>query len=215
MALKVRIDPIEQVTQATLNAALSEAEQRQAAADFVWAGIEEAQQINERAIGRKPKYTINKPIDRIDPRRDQVIVEFDLFVGVLAWIKQELVARSPRRSGDYIRGHKLYADGQEIDDASKAPNASEYVFANTVPYARKIEIGKTESGRSFVIQVEPRIYERVAQDARSRFGNTASIKFAYRTISDAYSLRRSAGRGKARRAGAAVQSPAIIVTLRG
>lgn len=215
MGIKVRIDPVEQFTQASINAALSDEEQRQAAAEFVRDGIEEAQRINQQAIGRKPKYTISKPLERINPAKDEVFVEFDLFVGVLAWIKQELIARSPRVSGDYIRGHQLFADGQEVTDASKPPDASEYVFINTVPYARKIEIGKTKSSRSFVIQVEPRIYERVAIDARSRFGNVASIKFGYRTSTNAYSLRRSSGRRRDRRSGAPVQSPAIIVTLRG
>ena len=58
-----------------------------------------------------------------------------------------------------------------VTDPVAPPLASEYVFLNTVPYARKIEIGKTESGRDFVIQVPNRIYERTANDAQARFGN--------------------------------------------
>lgn len=214
MGLKVRIDPVEQFTQATVNAALSEMEQRQAAIEFVRDGIAEAQRINKQAIGREPKYTLSKRLEQINPAKDEVFVEFDLFVGVLDWIKQELVARSPRVSGEYIRGHKLFADGQEVANASKPPDAEEYVFINTVPYARKIEIGKTQAGRAFVIQVEPHIYERVAQDARSRFGNVAKISFGYRAASNAYSLQHSAGRRRDRQRGSSVQSPAIIVTLR-
>lgn len=213
MAFKARIDPIEQVTTASLNALLSGPEAKQVAAAFVRDGINEAQVINEKAIGRKPKYTVSKSLEQINPAKDEIVVEFDLFVGVLDWIKQELIARSPRVAGGYIGGHKFYADGHEADIA-KPPEAAEYVFANVVPYARKIEIGKTKAGRAFVIQVKPRIYERVAQDARARFGNAAKITFGYRGASS-YSLRRGSGRRRDRQSGSAVQSPAIIVSLRG
>jgi hypothetical protein len=55
----------------------------------------------------------------------------------------------------------------------------EVVISNPVPYARKIEIGKTRSGRPFVIQVPPRIYERAAMALRSKYRNVASIRFTY------------------------------------
>ncbi len=57
--------------------------------------------------------------------------------------------------------------------------AQGYIFLNPVVYARKLEIGKTESGRDFLVSVPNRIYERTANDARSKFGNIAKIRFSY------------------------------------
>jgi hypothetical protein len=69
------------------------------------------------------------------------------------------------------------ADGNEVTPGGAIPQATQYVFVNEQPYAHKIEIGTTESGRAFVIQVPNRIYERVANDAMSRFEKIASIIF--------------------------------------
>lgn len=202
MAIRARIDPVEKITTAQLLATLSEPEQRRAAAEFVRQGIAEADGINQRILGRIPPRTITvdgrqgASIEAVNPNGGQVIVEYDLMMDTLKWIGDTLVARSPRVSGDYIRGHTLFADGREIPISGNIPAAEEYTFLNTVPYARKIEIGKTKSGRAFVIQVPNRIYERTARDAKSRFGNSANINFSYR----------AAGGDRV---------PAIIVRLRG
>lgn len=107
---------------------------------------------------------------------------------VLSFIAQELRDRSPVLTGAYREAHELYADGQMIANAAdvtedmELPEAGEFSFTNTLPYARKIEIGKTKSGRSFVINAEPNLYERVAADARARFGNSADIRFEMRAV---------------------------------
>ena len=95
--------------------------------------------------------------------------------------------RSPRVSGRYIRGHRLFIDGGEFIGKDIPVGAEEYTFINTVPYARKIEIGKTKSGRAFVLQVPNRIYERTAKDARRRVGNSVDVKFTYTSLSGAAS----------------------------
>jgi hypothetical protein len=106
--------------------------------------------------------------------------------------------------------------------------AREYTFINMVPYARRIEIGKTKSGRSFALQVENRIYERTAKDAKAKFGKAADIQFGYRESVGAYSLKQDqvsryfiGGRiyhaptiRKDRAKGTAVSTPAIIVRLK-
>lgn len=109
-------------------------------------------------------------------------------VEVLAWIAKELLDRSPVVSGAYRDAHTLYADqsvvmaASEVSDDADVPDAEEYSFTNTTPYARKIEIGKTKAGRDFVIQVPNRIYERVAQDAQARFRGAAEISFEMRAV---------------------------------
>jgi|SRR5580765_120674 hypothetical protein len=88
---------------------------------------------------------------------------------------------SPVRSGLYAKSHTIYVDGREV---ARAPTVmtQEVVISNPVPYARKIEIGKTKSGRAFVIQVPNRIYERTARALQQRYRNVANIKFKYLTI---------------------------------
>ena len=75
-----------------------------------------------------------------------------------------------------------------------------------MPYTRKIEIGKTKSGRPFVLQVEGRVYERAAADAKRRFGNLAQIAFTWRDV--------TAGGAKRRGSKSTSRQPAIIVTAR-
>jgi hypothetical protein len=187
MAVKAKIDPVEKVTAATLRADMTAPEQRRAAADFVRVGIAEADSINRQILGRLPPRTITvdgregAALETVNPDGGQIIVEYDVgLVDAVRFIAETLVQRSPRRSGKYIAGHTLFADGMETTIGGTIPNAEEYTFLNTVPYARKIEIGKTKSGRAFVIQVPNRIYERAATAARSRFGNQAQISFTYR-----------------------------------
>lgn len=235
MAIRIKVDPVARTTEASIRAHLTSTEQRQAAAAFASAGIEEAKQANQRILGRSPPYTVTvdgrqgAALDTVNPDGGSIVVEFDLVADVLGWIAQTLIDRSPEISGDYKRGHKLFADGQEVAVGGDIPPADQYTFINVVPYARKIEVGKTEGGRDFVIQVPNKIYERTAKDAKARFGNLADIQFGYAQAIGAYTLKRNqaarhflkGGRvyvePKQRRdrvAGAAVVPPAIIVTYK-
>jgi hypothetical protein len=88
---------------------------------------------------------------------------------------------SPVRTGLYAKSHTIYVNGQPTARAPKTLT-EEVIISNPVPYARKIEIGKTRSGRPFVIQVPNRIYERAAKALRSRYRNVATIEYNYITI---------------------------------
>jgi hypothetical protein len=186
--LTIKIDPVEKFTEVDVRNDISLPEQKASVAAYVQAGIDEAKNTNRLVLGRVPPFTVTvdgregAPLDSVNPDGGSIIVEFELVGDVLTWIAQTLVDRSPRVSGDYIHGHTLYADGIEVDPFSVIPSASVYVFTNSVPYSRKIEIGKTEAGRNFVIQVENRIYQRTADDAKSKYGNIAKIRFTYQPL---------------------------------
>lgn len=111
----------------------------------------------------------------------------DVDYGTLQWIAQKLIDSSPVVSGDYRDHHTLFGDGEVIATANDIvsgadiPNAKTYYYSNPVPYARRLEVGVTKSGRAFVIQVPPHIYERVANEASGKFDN-ADIRFAFATI---------------------------------
>jgi hypothetical protein len=220
MALTVRIQPVEKSVAAIIRADLEPAAQKKAAAAFARAGIDEATATNRQILGREPPLTItvdgrkNAPLESVNPDGGTIIAEWELVEGLLQWIAAELVARSPVVSGAYKRGHTLFADGTEVPVGGRIPPADEYVFINLVPYARRIEVGKTKAGRDFVIQVPNHIYERTAKDARGRFGNQADIKFALRDATGAYRLRHSVGRRKDRQRGSSVSAPAIVIKHR-
>jgi hypothetical protein len=188
MALSIKIDPVEKITEVDVANDISLPEQRKEVASFVQAGIDEAKAQNRSILGRVPPFTVTvdgregAPLESVNPDGGSVVVEFELVGDVLSWIAQTLLDRSPVVSGDYRKGHTLFADGVEVDPLGVIPPADVYLFTNSVPYARKIEIGETEKGQPFVIQVPNRIYERTAADAKAKYGNIASIKFTYQAL---------------------------------
>lgn len=131
-----------------------------------------------------------------------IVYRYRYFGEVVAVARKALDDASPQVSGAYKAGHKLFVNGAMVATLpTNLKPGDEVMLANLVPYARKIEIGKTKSGRAFVIQVPNRIYERVAKGLQPRFRNSAKITFAYVSISGAHLTRK---RG-------AVKAPAIII----
>lgn len=215
MAIKVRLDPIATTLRVMVGGG-SEQAQRKMVGDFARAEIAKGDEINRRVLGRVPPKEVTvdgklgAALESVKLNRGTIVVEWEIFTDVLTWIADELRRQSPRISGEYIRGHRLLADGVEIPVSTAPKPAEVYTFLNIVPYARKIEIGKTKAGRDFVIQVPNRIYERVATAARSRFGNVADIRFTYREPLRAYRLR-----GVGKRKSQALRAPAITVKIKG
>lgn len=137
---------------------------------------------------------------------------------------------SPVKSGDYVRSHTLFVNGVSVAalPADLKPS-DEIMIVNPIPYARKLEIGKTKSGRDFLVSVPNKIYERVAKNMLiPRYRNVAKIEFAYVTVPDAYRYKANnakrnwlANKGrwyvqprqhKDRVKGAVVQAPAIVIS---
>jgi hypothetical protein len=228
LAVRTRITPIAQTIKLLVANTISPQAQQEAAASFAQGAIDEADATNRRVLGRVPPRTITvdgregAPLASVKPDGGSIIVEYELVADVLVWIGDTLRSRSPVVSGAYRDGWTLLADGQEIAIGDDIPSADEYTFVNTVPYARKIEVGLTESGRAFVIQVPNRIAERTATDAASRFGNMAKIKSTFIALENAYVLKNDAvshsrpGRRRriSARAGSEITYPAITVTLK-
>lgn len=188
MATRTRIEPIETWVQLVVDEELSPKARAQHVADYARTRIGEVQAANQRVMGKVSPVKVfvderlNAPLESVDPDRGRIVAEFDLALDVLRWIATRLRESSPVISGEYRNGHRLFADGTEIAAGADVPEVEEYAFTNLAPYARRLEVGKTKSGRAFVIQVEPRIYERVAREARGRFGNIAEIGYTFRAI---------------------------------
>lgn len=226
MSIRTKIEPIEDWVKLTVDETLSPAARSEAIADFARERIADAEQANKTVLGRVPRVEVfvdgrfGAALDTVKPDHGVIVAEFDLVTDVMRWIGDTLRDRSPVVSGAYRDAHTLFADGREVPLGAVIPYAEEYVFLNPLPYARKIEIGKTKSGRNFVVQVPNRIYERTAKDAKSRFGNIAKIRFSYRAPIGGRILNyQSAGTARAalsRRGGLERTSrvPAITLKLR-
>lgn len=138
-----------------------------------------------------------------------------------------LWAASPVQSGRYRNSHTILLNGKQVADLPAALIVGDVIaIVNPVPYARRIEIGKTQAGRDFVIQIPNRIYERVAKSKlMPKYRNVASITFGYIDIEGAalikgglgasYAVKTKAGRTVQRKrrqqVGKAVQAPAIFI----
>lgn len=134
---------------------------------------------------------------------------------------------SPVRSGRYRNSHMILLNGTQVADLPASLKATDrIVIVNPVPYARRIEIGKTEAGRDFVLSVPNRIYERVAKNKlMPKYRNVAKIRFGYLELTGAetikgklgasYAVKTKAGRTVQRKrrqqVGKAVQAPAIFI----
>lgn len=120
-----------------------------------------------------------------------IVYRYQYLREVIQFALDELRKASPVVSGDYVRSHTIYINGTagvfDIDQLNKPLRSGHEIFiSNPVPYARRIEVGKTKDGRAFVIQVQPKIYENVTKLVQAKYRNLAKITFGYATLPDAY-----------------------------
>lgn len=101
-----------------------------------------------------------------------------------------LKQRSPRRSGAYIEGLLVFVDGDPAGFQAITIDTREVRFVASVPYARRLEVGKDESGGPFVKQVATHIVEETAIVAKRKFSDLAYISYEYVDLSGAWALSR-------------------------
>lgn len=200
--LALRIEPIEQDIRVFINDNTNSKAVSAAIASAARDALDEALDINTRAMGYAPHYdtfvdgVMGAPIDNV---RRVIVFDFDLINESIGWIHDRLRAISPVLTGEYRSKHLLYADGREVPPDTLPPPALEYVFLNEVPYARKIERGLSK-------QAPEGVYQVVAAEASTRFKKLARIRFSYREFALA--------QGANSRARRDARQPAIIISLR-
>ncbi len=185
MDVSARIEPIDRIIAVIYSESLSPQAQSRKLAQVARFAIDEASEHNRRVLGRIPPYKVwvdgaeGVLLERVRPD-GRIVAEYEVISDVLLFISAELESVSPKFKGRYSKSHVLFADGVEIFPGSAVPDASEYVFISSVPYARKIEganFRKPLSG-----QAPNGVYEITAAKARSRFGNVARIKYSFRSL---------------------------------
>jgi hypothetical protein len=180
VSVRTKVEPIDRDIAVIIGEELAPEARRDKLVEFARGALVDAQQQNARVLGRVPPHETFVDGARAETflavKPDGTIVfEFALLQDLFEWIRAQLVAHSPVLTGRYSKGHIFLADGVEIPDGVLSPDASEWVFANVEPYARKIERGQSP-------QAPDGVYEAVAVMAAKKFGNLARIRFTYRTL---------------------------------
>ncbi len=220
MRIETKIEPIDRDIELIFAEELSPQTRSVKLAEFAREALAQAEQQNERVLGHVPPHETfvdgspGRSVDTVAPD-GTIIFEFELLTDLFTWVHEQLVVHSPVLSGRYSKSHLFYADGAEIDINGQIPQASEYVFVNIQPYARKIERGESPSAPEGV-------YEAVATLARQRFGNLARIRFEYRvpvggiTPLDAWTgrTRQRQRTGRKRSSEQNQRQPAIVITVK-
>jgi hypothetical protein len=179
----------------------------------------------KQRFGVEPKWTgfgdvPGKPVEQAEK---MVVFKYIYLQEIIQVFLKALRDASPVQSGRYKDSHGLYINGVHVPDDTQIREGEEVWIANPVVYARRLEVGKTESGRDFLVSPENRIYERTASKLASRYANAAKIKMGYVTMPDAYEIKgllpkkyiAKGGvlRTRRQQVGAPVRSPAIFIDL--
>jgi len=171
----------------------------------------------ERFVDGQP----NKPLSQVNPA-GFTLTRFELLTNVVDEAIKALVLASPvgpAKGGHYRDDHWLFVNGQRRDFGIEGSTVilaanDNVIIVNLRPYSRKIEGGARERFRGRMtnrrpglsVQAPNGVYEITARDLQRRFGNVASIRFAYRGLVGAPS---PAGRARQDR------YPALEISARG
>lgn len=123
----------------------------------------------------------DRPFEEVKPT-GQIVVIYDYRAECIYACLQELVARSPIRSGRYRRSHTVMLGTtplppMTVPTAAQLRSVNMITIFNPVPYAARLEFGKTKSGRAFVRQVEPHIYENAMGVVAREFRAVCSLSY--------------------------------------
>ena len=153
------------------------------------------------------------PIDAATDR-STIIIEYEYLREIAAWLLDTLERGAVRgESGVYSRSFVLLVDGVEAQVSAITHDTQSFVVANTQPYARRLEVGKTKSGSPFIVDDSRyRYVDSVAKAAKARFGNVALVRHTFVTLSGAYRLRRAQGKRRDRQAGSEISYPGVRVS---
>lgn len=140
--------------------------------------IEKQDDVNDRTLGRDVKYKTSvdgKPSNKLETAKHRIVAEWDLLETMFQDILTMLRDASPFITGKYRESITLFADNAPVAITQGLPDAGEYFFAATVPYARKIERGSS-------LQAPDGVFEAVASVASKRFGNVARVRYGFRAV---------------------------------
>lgn len=143
-----------------------------------------------------------------------IILQWHYLREIATVAMSRLRARAPERSGDYKRGLKLFVGDAEatLSAAGIPAGAQRLTIVATVPYSRRLEIGKDSAGGPFVVQVAPHIVAETAALVAKDYAGVAAVKFIFEDVAGPGVRRASTGSRRAdRQRDVALRYPAIRV----
>lgn len=163
---------------------------------FVALKLAEVQQINRGALGYAPNYkttvdgqqsgsVLNLKVDG-----GKAVFDFEVAdpIEVVEAALKALRDGSPVVSGAYRDAHTVFVEGEEVENLQEIKPSDQVIIANPIPYARRLEIGKTKSGRDFIVQAPNRLYERVTDQLITKFEGRFKIQFRYLELEGAHQI---------------------------
>lgn len=156
--------------QALIDDTLSDAAQARMFSELVAEITSEIKQLDERILQHPVEVTrlVDGVAGTITSIHQTVTLEFAISEDILGFIANLLAMHSPvgsgvdKHPGQYKFSNKLYGDGILVSDISRPPQAKEFIFINTLPYAGKIASGESS-------QAPNGVYEVVANESQKRF----------------------------------------------
>lgn len=109
-----------------------------------------------------------------------ILLDWNYLQEAVATVVAYLRKHAPVVKGDWKASIGVEVDGRLVDPAAPIPREAKdaYVYVNT-PYARRLEIGKDESGGPFVTQVPMHFVEQSVLLFRSSMKSLATFKFTF------------------------------------
>lgn len=132
----------------------------------------------------------DKPIPQIEPF-GVAVFSFHYGADVVQFALETLRALSPVESGDYRSGHYVFVNGARVEDLSAVTSASQILIANTLPYARRLEMPSkwrygSLKGQVRGWSVQPQvpqpadsIYRHAADTVNRRYGNVMKASYTW------------------------------------
>jgi hypothetical protein len=93
-----------------------------------------------------------------------ILYVFSWWGDIIATALEELIKRSPKKSGRYASSFVVLVDGHVVAPGSPISASAEVIITNVQPYTRKVEVG------GMVMNVPPRVFDRAKRGIDRRVG---------------------------------------------
>ncbi|TPJ60826.1 hypothetical protein [Mesorhizobium sp. B2-6-1] len=135
-----------------------------------------------------------------------ILYVFNWWADIITAALEELVKRSPRKSGRYARSFLVVVGGRTVvTDFTKLRGDAEVIIFNPQPYTRRIETG------SMSLSVPARHFETARGALRRRFGNSYRVEMKFVEVPSGISTMAPYRLRTGERAGAMLTYPALVM----
>lgn len=108
----------------------------------------------------------------------RIVYDYGRMAEVVQFAMETLFDLSPVLSGEYRNSHRMFVDGVEVRNLAGWNGEGDVIISNSVPYARKIELGKM----TMRVSGSDQVYQQAQAIVQRRYHNIASVHFTYQGI---------------------------------